>query len=86
MRTSAFIRLKSDRLQIDFDWLDFNGHDCFDDFHINLVTLALTRFDFGGCAVSGLRKVETQGRSPRKRAQPAPAMVLLDLAVRCRSA
>ena len=58
MRTSAFIRLRSDRLGMDFEWLDFNGDDCFDDFHINVITeTGTTRFDFGGCAVSGLRKV-----------------------------
>ena len=58
MRTSASIRLRSDRLQIGFEWLDFDGDDCFNDFHINVVTEIGTRlFDFGGCAVHGLRKV-----------------------------
>lgn len=58
MRTSAFIRLKSDRLQIGFEWLDFDGDDCFNDFHINVITESGTRrFDFGGCAVHGLRSV-----------------------------
>lgn len=58
MRTSAFIRLKSDPLNIAFEWLDFDGDDCFNDFHIDIVTEAETRrFDFGGCAVHGLRKL-----------------------------
>jgi hypothetical protein len=58
MRTSAFIRLKSDGLQVVFEWLDFDGDDCFSDFHIDVVTQTDSRrFDFGGCAVHGLRKV-----------------------------
>lgn len=58
MRTSAFIRLKNESIQIGFEWLGFDGDDCFNDFHINVVTKTSTRrFDFGGCAVHGLRKV-----------------------------
>jgi hypothetical protein len=58
MRTSAFIRLKSDRLQIGFEWLGFDGDDSFDDFHIDVVTESdARRFDFGECAVHGPRKV-----------------------------
>jgi len=57
MRTSAFVRLKSDGLQIGFEWRDFDGDDCFNDFHINVVTETGTRrFDFGRCAAHGLRK------------------------------
>lgn len=41
-----------------FDWLDFDGDDCFNDFHIKVTTEADTRrFDFGPCVVSGLRRV-----------------------------
>jgi hypothetical protein len=58
MKTYAFIRLKSDCLQIGFEWLDFDGDDCFNDFHINVVSeTGPRRFDFGECAVNGLRKI-----------------------------
>lgn len=58
MKTSASIRFKSVGVQIVFEWLDFDGDDCFDDFHIDVVTQTDNRrFDFGGCAVNGLRKV-----------------------------
>ena len=58
MKASAFIRLKGDRLQMEFEWLNFDGDDSFDDFHINVVTeTGSRRLDFGGCAVHGLRKV-----------------------------
>jgi len=58
MRTSASIRLKSDRLTIRFEWLDFDGDDCFNTFRIDVVTEATTRrFDFGACGVNGLRKL-----------------------------
>jgi hypothetical protein len=58
MRTSAHIRLMSERSQMEFEWLDFDGDDCFHDFHINVITESGTRrFNFGGCAVNGLRKV-----------------------------
>ena len=58
MRTSAFIRLKSDQLEMEFEWLGFDGDDCFNDFRINVIAKTGTRrFDFGGCVVSGLRKL-----------------------------
>jgi hypothetical protein len=42
---------------MEFEWLDFDGDDCFRDFHINVVTETGTRrFNFGQCAVNGLRK------------------------------
>ena len=47
MRTSASIRLKSDRLTIRFEWLDFDGDDGFNTF----------RIDVGACGVNGLRKL-----------------------------
>ena len=57
MRTSAFIWLKSKSIQIGFEWLDFDGDDCFGDFHIDVVTQTGTRrFDFGECVVHGLCK------------------------------
>lgn len=43
MRTSASIRLKSDRLTIRFEWLDFDGDDGFNTFRIDVVTEATTR-------------------------------------------
>ena len=60
MKTSASIRLKSDRLRIGFEWLDFDGDDCFNTFYIDVVSETGTRrFDFGGCAVNGLRKLSS---------------------------
>jgi hypothetical protein len=44
--------------EMQFEWLDFDGDDCFGDFHINIASGTDTRrFDFGSCAVSGLRKI-----------------------------
>jgi len=58
MKNSAYIRLKSDPLEIYFEWRDFDGDDCFNDFHI-VVTFptGTLRFDFGPCVVRGLKKV-----------------------------
>jgi hypothetical protein len=58
VKTSADIRIKGDSMEVSFEWRDFDGDDCFNDFRINVTTETGTRrFDFGGCAVSGLRKV-----------------------------
>jgi hypothetical protein len=57
MRTTAHIHLKSDLAECRFEWLDFDGDDCFNDFHINVITeTGSRRFDFGGCAVNSLRQ------------------------------
>jgi len=57
MMSTAHIHLKSDLVQLQFEWHDFDGDDCFNDFHINVITETGTRrFDFGGCAVYGLRQ------------------------------
>ncbi|HKU25255.1 MAG TPA: hypothetical protein VJQ54_07260 [Candidatus Sulfotelmatobacter sp.] len=57
MKTSADIRIKGDSTELSFEWRDFDGDDCFNDFHINVITATGTRrFDFGGCAVNGLRQ------------------------------
>jgi hypothetical protein len=58
VKTSADIRIQGDSTDLSFEWRDFDGDDCFNDFHINVTTETGTRrFDFGGCAVNGLRKV-----------------------------
>jgi len=57
VKTSADIRIKGDSTEVSFEWRDFDGDDCFSDFHINVITETGTRrFDFGGCAVNGLRQ------------------------------
>jgi hypothetical protein len=41
-----------------FEWLGFDGDDCFDDFHIDLTNeTGIQHFHFGPCAIHGLRKV-----------------------------
>lgn len=41
-----------------FEWFGFDGDDCFNDFHINVTNeTEARRFDFGPCAVHGLRKL-----------------------------
>ena len=57
MSSTAHIRLKSNLVELKFEWLDFDGDDCFNDFHIDVITETGTRhFDFGGCVVNGLRQ------------------------------
>jgi hypothetical protein len=57
METSAKIRLESDAAEICFEWLGFDGDDCFGDFHITVIESGKThRFDFGPCVVWGVRK------------------------------
>ena len=57
MRASAGIRAKGAGYEVFFEWLDFDGDDCFRDFHIEIVNGSETeRFDFGDCAIWGLRK------------------------------
>ena len=57
MTRVAHVHLTSDSLELQFEWLDFDGDDCFKDFHINVVSKTGTcRIDFGECAVNGLRK------------------------------
>ena len=57
MRDSASIRAKAANSEVLFEWNDFDGDDCFQDFHINIVNeTKMQRFDFGHCVVSGLRR------------------------------
>jgi hypothetical protein len=58
MKASASIRAEGNGYQVLFEWLDFDGDDCFRDFRIEIVNGTGTeRFDFGDCAIRGLRKV-----------------------------
>jgi hypothetical protein len=58
MRRTAHIHLKSDSAECRFEWLDFDGDDCFKDFHIDVrVENSFRRFNFGPCLVIGLRKL-----------------------------
>ncbi|MFC5864246.1 hypothetical protein ACFPT7_18215 [Acidicapsa dinghuensis] len=57
MKNSASISIKGCDSDLLFEWLDYDGDDCFNDFHIVLsVGNELRRFDFGPCAVRGLKK------------------------------
>jgi hypothetical protein len=54
----AHIHLKSESAEIRFDWLGFDGDDCFKDFYITVTYGGQTRcFNFGWSAVYGLRKL-----------------------------
>ncbi len=58
MRRTAHIHLKSDSAECRFEWLDFDGDDCFKDFHIDVrAENGFRRFNFGPCVVMGLRKL-----------------------------
>jgi hypothetical protein len=58
MKNNAHVRVKGHSIEMLFEWLDFDGDDCFKDFHVNVVNETNTqRFDFGPCAIHGLRKV-----------------------------
>jgi hypothetical protein len=69
MVQSARITLTSSDAAARFEWLDFDGDDCFGDFHV-IATSASgdRRFDFGPCAVWGLRRLSRFLRDP---AQPS---------------
>lgn len=62
----ARIHIKSGGLtEACFEWLDFDGDDCFMDFHINITSeTGSHRFDFGPCVVSGLRKLSRFFKDP----------------------
>jgi hypothetical protein len=58
MEKISYIHLKSNLLEIHFEWHDFDGDDCFKDFHIIVRDeKTVTQFAFGPCAVFGLRKL-----------------------------
>jgi hypothetical protein len=58
VKRGAHIRVKGDSVEIRFEWLEFDGDDCFEDFHIDVATEGGNkRFDFGACAVNGLRRL-----------------------------
>lgn len=58
MKDSAHIRINDATTEIRLAWLDFDGDDCFSDFHIDVTSEAGTQqFCFGPCAVHGLRKL-----------------------------
>jgi hypothetical protein len=58
MERTAYIRLESTDTELRFDWLDYDGDDCFRDFHVTSRSGAgERRFEFGPCVVWGLRKL-----------------------------
>ena len=49
--------MKGDDVEVLFHWHDFDGDDCFRDFHIDILNgTQAERFEFGECVVWGLRK------------------------------
>jgi hypothetical protein len=57
MKDSASSRITSDDSEAFFEWLRFDGDDCFSEFHIDIVSgIETRRFEFGPCVISGLRK------------------------------
>lgn len=57
MKDSANIRVKVDHAEVMFEWLGFDGDDCFGDFYIEIANgTEARRFDFGPCVTWGLRK------------------------------
>jgi hypothetical protein len=58
MTRTAHIRLQSSDVEMRFDWLDYDGDDCFRDFHVTYVSgRDERRFEFGPCVLWGLRKL-----------------------------
>jgi len=58
MKTYAHIQLKGTAAEIRFDWLGFDGDDCFGEFNITVTEDGQARqFNFGPCVVHGLRKL-----------------------------
>jgi hypothetical protein len=54
----ALVRLSNQQSEIRFDWVAFDGDDCFGDIHITVTNPGgIQRFDFGPCAVNDLRKL-----------------------------
>jgi|ERR1700690_2513573 len=65
MRRTAHIHLKSESAECRFEWLDFDGDDCFKDFHIEVrVESTFRRLSLGPCPVIGLRKFSRFFRDP----------------------
>jgi len=58
MKKNPSIQVESSGDVISFLWRDFDGDDCFDGFFIEVKQNGTTKnFDFGACAVYGLRKL-----------------------------
>lgn len=67
MERTAHIRLESRDAEMRFDWLGYDGDDCFQDFHVTCRSGAdERRFEFGPCVVWGLRKLSRFFSDPTK--------------------
>ena len=67
MERTPHIRLQSSDAEMRFDWLDYDGDDCFRDFHVTYVSRdGERRFEFGPCVVWGLRKLTRFFTDPTK--------------------
>jgi hypothetical protein len=57
MENWASIQIKSNELEIRFEWVEFDGDDSFKEFHVDIIGGVKTRrFDFGPSTVATLRK------------------------------
>lgn len=58
MERTAHICLQGTDTELRFDWLGYDGDDCFRDFHVTVRSRSgERRFEFGPCVVWGLRKL-----------------------------
>jgi hypothetical protein len=58
MEHSASIQLKDSKMNIRFEWSDYDGDDCFNNFQVLVAEGKQSEmFDFGACAIFGLRKL-----------------------------
>ena len=58
MKPTASIQLNDSTLDIRLEWFDYDGDDCFRHFQILVLESdSRQKFDFGGCAIFGLRKL-----------------------------
>ena len=58
MSNTAHVYLKSDLAECRFEWLDYDGDDCFRNFYIDVrVENRCQRFRLGPCVINGLRQL-----------------------------
>ena len=58
LESGAQINLKSEFVEVRFEWLGFDGDDCFEDFRVVVIERGSRQgFEFGPCVVRDLRKL-----------------------------
>lgn len=57
MENWSSIQIKSNELEVRFEWVDFDGDGGFKEFHVDIIGGVKTRrFDFGPCPIATLRE------------------------------